>query len=244
MKKYLSLFVLSVALVMIFTISDVAKAEEAGTFSDTDSVKTDLKQKRKEIKNEIKNKRDEFKIQAEVKRKELKQQIETTREEAKQKMRDLKEKVKGEKDTAKVKIKELRIAGREKALERFDAAVLRIDNLKGKISAQIVKFEARGVAVAKAKDFVATAETKLNEAKAKKIEANKLFSVSSEELTSENKTTLRTLTKEIQTLIKESHKALNNAVKSLRDSIKAMLEDLKNATKTEENNDEDNSGNN
>ena len=136
----------------------------------------------------------------------------------------MKTNIKLEKDAAKAKIKEKRIVGRENALKRFDEAVLRISNLKDKVSAQVEKFVAKGVDTASAEDFVATAETKLSEAKAKIIEANALFSVSIDELTAENKTALKTLVKDIETLIRNAHKALNDGIKALKDAARVKME--------------------
>lgn len=197
----------------------------------SDFTKTDLKEKREGIRNEIKDKRDEIKTRMEVKREELKEKREAMREEAKQKMEDLKEKIKEEKDGAKAKIKELRIEGREKALERFDKAVERMTNLKDKILRTITTLKLKGVDVTGAEGFMATAETKLNEAKAKIAEINILLSISIKELTPENKTNLRTITKEIQTLVKETHNALKDSTKALKDAVKIKTEAEKNIIK-------------
>lgn len=172
-------------------------------------------------------------VEKEAKREEIKKQIETIREEAKTKMEALRESIKNEKDVEKAKIKELRINGRENALQRFDAAVIRISDLKDRVNTQITKLEAKGINVTNAKVFVATAETKLTNAKNKIAEINALLALSINELTPENKTKLRTLAQETQTLIVEAHGALGDAIKSLKEEIKAMLEDLKNATRTE-----------
>ncbi|MCX6752654.1 MAG: hypothetical protein NTZ87_04135 [Candidatus Nomurabacteria bacterium] len=146
-------------------------------------------------------------------------EIKATRDEAKQKIEDLKTKIKNEKDVAKAKVAELRITGRENALQRFDEAVARIDDLKDKINVQIDRFSSKGMDTTDAKDFVATAETKLTDAKTKTGEAGVLLSASVSKLTADDKTKLKTLAEDIQTLIDDSHDALNNAIKSLKDTI-------------------------
>jgi hypothetical protein len=123
-----------------------------------------------------------------------------------------------------MKTKELRIVGREKALERFDKAIERITDLKDRINTHINKLEAKEVAVVDAKKFVAIADTKIKDAKDKITEINLLFSLSIDKLTMENKTKLKTLIKSTQTLIVEAHKALKDAIKSLKDGVKIKME--------------------
>ncbi|MBI2631309.1 hypothetical protein HYW73_03835 [Candidatus Nomurabacteria bacterium] len=205
MKKYLSFFAV-LAMLFSFNVS-AALAEENGG-----AVRDDLRLKREEAKKEWEAKRDTFRKEFEMKRGE-----------AKAKMEALRASLKTERDAAKAKIKEARIVGREKALERFDGAVLRMTALKEKINSKITALKAKGVDTTGAEAFVATAETKIDEAKAKIAEANALFGTSIEKLSEENKTTLRTLTKETQALIKEAHKALGDAVKSLKDAVKAKI---------------------
>lgn len=132
--------------------------------------------------------------------------------------------IKNEKDAVMARNQEMRIVGREKALERFDTAVERINNLKDKINTRIANLEAKGVVVEGAKNFIATVETKLNVIDTKIIEINTILSASINELTLENKTQLRTLAQDTQTLIKEAHQALNDAIKSLKDNLKVKLE--------------------
>ncbi len=145
------------------------------------------------------------------------------REEAKKKMEAMRATLKTEKDAAKAKIAETRIEGREKALERFDGAVLRMKNLKDRVNAEITKLTAKGVNVTVAKALVVTAETKLAAATVKIAEANALLALSTEKLSKENKTKLMTLAKETQSLIKEAHEALNDAIKSLKTETRIKL---------------------
>ncbi|MBI2627368.1 hypothetical protein HYW72_00370 [Candidatus Nomurabacteria bacterium] len=155
-----------------------------------------------------------------IKLEEMQKQNEARREEAKKKMEDLKAKIKEEKNTIKAKIKETRVAGREQALTRFDAAVKRVTDLKTRINEQISKLEAKAVDVTNAKSFIVTAETKLTAIGEKIVEVNALLAISIDVLTAENKTALKTLTKDIETLIKEAHKALNDGIKALKDATR------------------------
>jgi hypothetical protein len=134
----------------------------------------------------------------------------------------LKAGLKNEKNKAKAKIKELRITGREQALMRFDAAVVRINDLKDKVNAEIVKLDASGIDTTDAKNFVATAETKLATAQSNIAQASTLLSGSTNQLSAANKTQLQTLAKDTQTLIVDAHQALNDAVNSLKDAVKAQ----------------------
>ena len=160
-------------------------------------------------------------------RAQMKERIETMRTEAKQKMKDLRAKIKEEKDAAKAEIKELRITGRERALVRFDVIVARINNLRNKIDARILKLGAKGLDTAEAKGFLATADAKLGDTKAKIAEMNTLLSASIDELSKENKTKLVTLAQDTQKLIREAHLALGDAVKSLKDAAKKKVGELR-----------------
>lgn len=201
MKKYLGLLV-----VLAFVVNiNVGKAEDDASMKISDDLRT-----RVELQGNLQDKRMEIKT--------------AMRLEAKQRMQNLREKIKEEKDASKARIKELRIVGREKALERFDMAIEKMTNLKNRVNDHMAKFEAKGVNVAEVKSFVATAEAKLGEAGVKIAEANALLSVSIDQLTAQNKITLRTLAKEIQDLIKETHRALNDAIKALKDTVKIKME--------------------
>ena len=204
MKKYLG-FVAVAVLAFSFTAAPVfAKDDEGG--------KDSLKDKRETIKKEI-----------ELKRETWKKEFELKREEAKAKFEALKESLKKENDAAKANIKEGRLTGRENALGRFDGAVLRISDLRTKVDAQITKLKAKGVDTAKAEEFSALAEDKLDEAKTKITDATTLLGTSIEKLTPDQKTKLRTLAQETQTLIKEAHSSLGDAVKSLKEAVKAKI---------------------
>lgn len=208
MKKYLGMFV-----VLALTLAVNVQTSRA-------EVGNGAKIEREKLKIEAREKRDEIKNKKEV----LKDEIKNIRKEAKQKMENLREKIKEEKNEAKAKIKELRITGREKALERFDKVMERLDELKNKTSAQIVKFDIEGIVTTDAKTFMVTAETKLTAAKDKIAEINALLVVSINELTLENKTKLRTLTKDTQALVRDAHQAIKNAMKSLKEAIKMKIE--------------------
>ena len=247
MKKYISLFAI---LVLIFVVSvKITKAEDSGTLPATINENTSaetstninipvkikgvfrekiesqikkLKAERAAIKTEVQDNNEEAKQRIQILKEDIRNQIKSAREQAKQKMEDLKIKIREEKDKIKSEREQTRIDIRERALERFDKIVEKITNLKDRVNSQIVKFEARGVDVVNAKDFVVTAETKLNEAEAKIAEINVLLSASVGQLTAEEKTTLRTLTQDTQTLVKEAHQALIDAIKSLKDNLKKL----------------------
>ena len=198
MKKYLSLLVVvSVVFAMAISLDgNIARAEDSGnTNSSTDSDKVGGG-------NAIKSQR----------------------EAAKQKLAVLKEQIKNEKNNAQAKIKMARIAGRENALAKFDAAVLRITNLKVKVVAEIAKLETKGVDVSSAQSSVATAETKLSAANGKIAEINALLSTSINELSKADKTKLRTLGEDTETLIKNAHLALIDAIGSLKDGVKVKMD--------------------
>lgn len=205
MKKYLGFLAI---LLMAFSIGATSVMAVEGT-----SERDNLKEKRESVKKEI-----------EAKRETWKKEFETKREEAKAKFEALREGLKAEKDAAKAKLKEFRLTGREKALERFDAAIGRMTSLKEKVDAQNEKLEAKGIDTSSAEALSAQAGTKLDEAEAKVTAATTLLGTSIEKLTEENKTELRTLAQETQTLIREAQTFLKEAVKSLKDAVKAKRE--------------------
>lgn len=205
MKKYLSLFAV---LALAFFVNAHSLNAEYGT----GDLGTDLK-----LKAEVKSERAEVRADMNLK-------VQVSREEAKQKMEALRMKVGEEKDAVRAKAKEVRITGREKALERFDKIIENITKLKERISLKISALEEEGVDVTAAKAFVVTAETNLTAAKNKVIEINLLLAASVDVLTLENKTELRTLAQEAQKSIVEAHKALRDAVKSLKDSLNLKME--------------------
>jgi hypothetical protein len=224
MKKYISLLALLAIVLLPGTQILLANEQESGDDSREGTPKIEFKGEREEERDQI---RANFGLR-----------IETMRDKAKQEMEDLRTKIGEEKDEAKAKIKELRISGRENALGRFDQAVERMTALKERVNAKIADLEVKGVVVVDAKNFVATAETKLTDAKSKIAEINALLVVSIDELTLENKTKLRTLAQDAQTLIVAAHQALKDAVKSLRASVQVKMEAEK-----QNNEGENNSGN-
>ena len=217
MKKYLGLFVV---LVLIFVVNVNNSYAKDGVSGSDDGVLKSKIDERKPKLNEFKDKKAE--IKGEIKA--AKEDFKLKREEAKTKMKTLREQLKGEKDAAKAKIKEARIAGREKALEKFDGAIKRMNTLKDKINEHIAKLEVKGVDVTDAKNFVATAQTKIDAADAKIAEMNALLATSVDQLNADNKTKFRTLAKEAQALIKEAHGALKDAVKSLKGQVKIKVD--------------------
>ena len=157
-------------------------------------------------------------------RTEIEQKIDAIREAAKEKMDALRAQLKDEKDALRAKVEELRITGRERALERFDRAIKRMTDLKTMISGRLTTLKARGVDTAKAEASLAIADTKLNDAKNKIAEIHTLLAASLKELNLENKTKLRKLAQEIQGLIVDAHRALRDAVKSLKDAVKVKMD--------------------
>jgi DNA repair exonuclease SbcCD ATPase subunit len=208
MKKYLNVFLI---LVLVFLIS-TSVAFAIATPSKNDKA-MNLKEKSETEKMDLKNK-----IQAN--KEEVKAEIEKTREEAKTKIEALKTKIQSEKDKKKAKISEDRILGREKALERFDKIINKLNTLKESVNSKITKLEARGINTDTAKKEVATVEAKIIEAKGKVAEISKILSESTNQLSKENKTKIRQLAQETQALLREVHQSLIKAIKYLRDTLK------------------------
>jgi len=201
MKKYLTLFVVLAMTSPIY--ANVARGDVAATPNASIGAQARLK-----TQAVLKIKSDE--MQATMK---------TERAQAQTKIAALKASIKNEKDGIKEKIEELRITGRENALQRFDGAVEKINNLNDRVNAQITKLEGKGIDVTDAKNFEATVKTSIVDVKTKIADASTLLSTSIKELTAEDKANLKTLAKDIQTLLNDAHTALNSAVKSLKDAI-------------------------
>ncbi|MFH1608735.1 MAG: hypothetical protein ABH951_01800 [Patescibacteria group bacterium] len=206
MKKYLNLFIVSL---FIFSISSVAFAFQGTPL-------TNMVQERETVRQEIQVMKTNIQTATVQEREQIRAKIMDLRETAKQNMLQLREQVKIEKDAIKAKTQEGRLLGREIALERFDKAVERITALTEKVNALIIKYETDGVDATEAKDLIAAADLKMTEAKSKIAEAADILSTSTNQLTTENKTALRTLKNEAQTLVKGAHLDLIKAIKSLK----------------------------
>ncbi len=255
MKKYINLFVIGALIFSSLGLFSKVKAENNsdspgqnleqqirnGKDSENNDTEAETVQTRNENKEAVENSDNESEDQDENTEQErerereqektrletMKQETENEREQEKTKFEALKESIKNEKDTTKAKAAEERITGREKALERFDTAVEKMNTLKDKVNAQITKLETKGVDTSNAKNLMVVVEAKLIEINGKITEANALFAGSTNQLTIENKTKLLTLNKDIQKLIKEVHQSFNDAVKSLKQALKIKLEATK-----------------
>ena len=202
MKKYFNVFLIAAFALLISAsvasaeTTSVKKAEKPEP-AKTGKLQT-LKQEVKEVKETVKA------------------DIEKIRTEAKVKMQALRSDIANEKDEAKAKIKNDRLVGRAKALDRFDQIIAQVTNLKDRLNARIAKIDATGTDTSAAKAFVATAQTKLDDAKAKVVEIDTLLTNSIDQISKNDKTKLKTLTQEAQSLVKDAHNALKDAVKSLK----------------------------
>lgn len=172
-------------------------------------------------------------------RAEVLEQMRVAREEAKAKFEALRERIKEERDAAKAKIKELRLEVRGKFLERFDGAVARMEALEERVNAAIVRLGEKGIDTEDAEAFMVTADEKLEEAKEKITELNELLAKSIDQLTAEDKTSLRTLAQETQALLRETHEAIKSAVKSLREEVQEAMGNQSDDEEDEDENDEE-----
>ena len=152
------------------------------------------------------------------------QGVASLRIDAQLKMDNLKTKIAAEKNSITAKLELLRITMRGQALEKFDQAIERISGLDDDVNAKIADLEIKGVATIDGKNFATTAETSLSDAKNKITEINTLLGTSVSEITSADKTNLKTLTEDTQTLLKEAHQALSSAVKSLKNAVQTKIE--------------------
>jgi phosphoribosylformylglycinamidine (FGAM) synthase-like enzyme len=237
MKKYLGL--LTVLALAFFIGTTVVLAEDnTGSNDKNDDSNSTL------VKDDSEKNDDDsastpggtLRKEMETRREEAKNKIETLREEAREKMKALREGLKNEKDKAKAKIKEIRIASREKVLTRFDEAVKHLTALKERVGTQITNLGAKGVDTVAAKAFVVVAETNLETINTKITTASDLMAKSTNALTAEEKTTLKTLATDIQNLIKATRQSLGDAVKSLKENVKIKRDAERSTTEPETNN--------
>ncbi len=193
-----------------------------------DALKKDFKDlnesDREALKQEMEQKREQAQKDFEQKRETMKQAREAIREEEKSKIDALKTDIQNEKDATKAKIKEDRVTSRAQAFDRFTKMEDNLVNLKDRVNAQIISIDAKGIDTTKAKTLIATVETNLTNIKTKITTAGAIMTVSIDAITTENKTTLKTLTEDIQKLINDTHKALNATVKLLKDAVKTKME--------------------
>jgi len=202
MKKYLSILFVC-ALVLSFGTSYV--------FAQTDGSATNLLDT-----NSAKNT-----IQAE--KDKIRSSVEQIRTEAKQNIENLKLKIQTGKNKVKMQTAIERITGREDVLQKFDTAIEKLSTLKDNINTKITKLEAQDLNTDTAKAEVAIADEKITEAKGKMADMSTLLSTSANELSKDDKTTLKQLAEDVQNLVKDAHLALNEAVSSLKDELQNKI---------------------
>jgi|GEM_PF-2371819 len=151
----------------------------------------------------------------------IKSKINDLRQVAIQKMNALKIKVQTQVNKVKAKTQGDIITGREEALGRFDTAIQRVEDLKIKVENQVTKIESQGTTITDdIKGLSVTAESKLNDARAKVVEINTILAKSTNQLSKDDKTKLTTLTNDTQTLIKDAQGTLNNEVVAIKKLLK------------------------
>lgn len=146
-------------------------------------------------------------------------EVRILREQNRVKIEALKTAVRQETNTAQAQLKEEGLIGRELALARFDKAVDIVLGAIDRINAQFVRIEALGVNTTEAKKNLTDADAKLVAAENKILEAHAIFAVSATDLSSANKTKLRTLAKEAETLIKDSRALVISTIQLLKENI-------------------------
>lgn len=172
--------------------------------AELDARKKELEQKRETIRTEIEKRKEELKTEINEKKDSIKNEVEKKRENA---INQIKERL------AKF------VAN---TIERYEAAIERLEKLAQRIDSRIAKFEAEGVNVTKAKELMVVAKLKIETAKTSVSGIN----LQSELTASSTATTtvmikkdfegLRVQLEKAKTDIKAAHAALVDVVKNLK----------------------------
>jgi ABC-type transporter Mla subunit MlaD len=115
--------------------------------ADLDARKKEIEQKRETLKTEIEKRKTEFKTEINNKKEEIKSEVEKRKE------------------GAISQIKERLAKFTSNTVERFNAAIDRLEKLAQRIDSRIGKLEAEGVNVSKAKELMVIAKLKIETAK-------------------------------------------------------------------------------
>lgn len=183
MNKTFSFIVGSALLFQLLPVAALAVSQE-GLKEQREALKQELQQKRDQLKQEVKGKREAVKQEVKEKRAALKTEIkgkeEALRQEAKEKRealhKELQDKRKAFEQEAKARKEELKKKlGEKKAerieqffkkmVEKFEAAIGRLDKLADRIEARLNKAAERGKDVAVLREKLKTARAKIDEAR-------------------------------------------------------------------------------
>ncbi len=200
-----------------------------------------MDERKEELKDRVEAKKSEMENMSEEEKQAMKAKAEAARKILQEKKEVLKEKADKMREAAKTKMEALkakakdaaslrRYEGRENALHRFDNQVEKVTSLRNRLQTKITEVEAKGVDTTTAKTHVANADIKFEEAKTKIAEMNTVLASSTGELTTENKTKLQTLAKEVGALLKDAYNELNLGVKALKEAVLASTSSTSTST--------------
>lgn len=172
--------------------------------AELDARKKELEQKRETVQKEIEKRKEELKTQINEKKDSIRNEVDKKRE------------------NAVNQIKERLAKFITNTIERYEAAITRLEKLAQRIDSRIAKFEAEGVNVTKAKELMVIAKLKIETAKTSVSGIN----LQSELTASSTATTtvmikkdfegLRAQLEKAKTDIKAAHAALVDVVKNLK----------------------------
>ncbi len=186
--------------------------------AELDLRKKELEERRESLKEEMEEKRENLKKEMEEKREGAKEELETRKE-------TLKDKMEERKDGALTKIQERLKKFNENVIERFEAAVERLEKLAQRIDSRIAKMEAENIDVKGAKDLMVVAKLKIETAKT----SISGIDFESEVIASSTATTTVAFKKDFESLklqiekaktdIKAAHAALVDVINSLKPGL-------------------------
>lgn len=199
------------------TVQTKIKAE-AKTSSTTK--KDNIRERLDEIKAKAKEQKDALKVEADTKRETLKNELEEKREEVKDEMKERRD---GARDKAVENIKNRLSKFIDKLIERFSAAISRLEKLADRIASRIVKMEAEGIDVSKAKSLLSEARVKIEVAASStaaiKVKALEFQSSDTATTTADlrlNYEAVKDAVEQAKSDIKAAHAALVDVVNNLK----------------------------
>jgi hypothetical protein len=207
-------FLLSGIVLSLLVLPNISSAVTGSRLQEDTGVKASSTEARLKAKAELGLRRKEL----ETKKEEMKEEFEARKE-------TFKNEIEERKEGALSKIQERLKKFNENVIERFNAAIIRLEKLAGRIDSRIAKLEAENISVKEAKDLMVVAKLKIETAKT----SISGISLESEIVASSTATTTATFKKEFESLklqvekaktdIKAAHAALVDVINSLKPGL-------------------------
>ncbi len=199
MKQHLKIGTYIVLGVLVLGHSAHAQMEASSNVNANVRVEVDMKQRREDRQQKIEDRQEE-------------------REERQEERREYREEKRDDrKETIEARIR----THADWMTKRFNAAIVRLEKLGGRIDSRIAKIKAEGGNTSEAEASMKIARAEINEAKSGvlKIESELTLALSTTTLTKDSFKGLKALAETIKEDVRASHSAMTKAIKSLKPGL-------------------------